>query len=342
MREERPLSQPATETLADRLRRPLAVGQAVGAQWALLALAFLVALPVGLRFSRFYLLTLTYAYLFAALAVSWFLLARAGQISLGHAAFFGLGAYASALAALRLGISPWIGLILGTVVATLFAVPVGVVCFRFRGFYFALATFAAAEVAKAIVMNWDSLTYGAQGLVGIPGFGRLHVGPWVVNFDLSRTPGYYLAWAFLALTLLVAHRVIRSELGLAFTAVREDEEAAAAIGINPQRVKMIAFLISAAITGAGGALYAHLTHYLEPGLAFSVSISSLPLVMALFGGLASLAGPLVGGLLLYLTDQLVFQRLFPTWHQVWYGLTLIIVVLYMPRGLMGWFLRRRR
>ena len=139
-----------------------------------------------------------------------------------------------------------------------------------------------------------------------------------------------------------AEGVRHTPQGLAFTAVREDEEAAAAIGIDPQRVKMTAFLISAAITGAGGALYAHLTHYLEPELAFNVSISSLPLVMSLFGGLGSLAGPLVGGLLLYLTDQLVFQRLFPSWHQVWYGLTLIIVVLYMPRGLMGWLLRRRR
>ncbi len=313
------------------------MGQAVGDRWAAWTLVLLVALPVPLGLDRFYLLTLTFAHLFAALAVSWFLVARTGQISLGHAAFFGLGAYTSALAALRLGISPWVGVLLGAALAVCSAVVIGVVCFRFRGFYFALATFAAAEVAKAIVMNWDRVTYGAQGLVGIPGFGSVELGSFIVlNFDTSRVPGYYLTLVFLALTLFTAHRVMRGSLGLAFTAVRENEDAAAAVGIHPGRVKMVAFLISAAITGAGGAVYAHLIHFLEPGLAFSVSVSSLPLVMSLFGGLASLAGPVIGGLALYLTDQLIFQPLFPTWHQVFYGITLIVVVLYMPRGLVGW------
>ncbi len=301
-----------------------------------------VVLPAALGFNRFYLLTLTFGYLFAGLAISWFLLARAGQISLGHAAFFGLGAYASALSVLRLGVSPWVGLLLGIVTAVLFAVVVGLVCFRFHGLYFALATFAAAEVAKALVLNWDSLTYGAQGLVGIPAFPTFNLGGLRVDFQASRLPNYYVALIFLVVTLLIVHRVIRGSLGLAFTAVRESEEAAGAIGIDPMRIKMMALLISAAVTGGGGALYAHLLHYLEPNLAFSVSVSSLPLVMSLFGGLASLAGPLIGGLLLYLVDALVFQSFFPTWHLVLYGATLIFVVLYMPRGLTGWLLDTRR
>jgi branched-chain amino acid transport system permease protein len=200
-----------------------------------------------------------------------------------------------------------------------------------------LATFAAAEVAKAVVLNWDSLTYGAQGLVGIPGFAALNLGTLRLDFEASRLPNYYVALAFLVLTVLVAHQVMSGSLGLAFTAVRESEEAAEAIGINPMRIKMIALLVSAAVTGAGGAVYAHLLHYLEPNVAFSVSVSSLPLVMSLFGGLASLAGPLIGGLTLYLVDALVFQSLFPAWHQVLYGATLVFVVLYMPRGLIGWF-----
>lgn len=305
-------------------------------------LMLLALLPAAVNLNRFYLVTLTFGYLFTSLAVGWFLLARAGQISVGHAAFFGLGAYASALGALRLGMSPWVGLVLGMLVAMLFAVPVGVVCFRFRGFYFALATFATAEVAKAIVLNWDSLTYGAQGLVGIPGLPAINLGGLRLDFSASRLPNYYVALTFLALTLLVAHWVLSGSLGLAFTTVRESEDAAAAIGINPGRIKMIALLISAAVTGVGGALYAHLLHFLEPNLAFNVSMSSLPLVMSLFGGLVSLAGPLVGGLTLYLVDELIFQSLFPTWHQVLYGATLIFVVLYMPRGLVGWVLSVRR
>lgn len=307
---------------------------------AVLVLVLLGLLPMVLGFDRFYLLTLTFGYLFASLALSWFLLARAGQISLGHAAFFGLGAYASALGTLRLGVSPWLGLVLGLAVAVLFAVPVGVVCFRFQGLYFALATFAAAEVAKAVVLNWNSLTYGAQGVVGIPGFPAIDLGGRHVDFAASRLPSYYVALTFLTTTLLVVHRLLSGSLGLAFTAVRESEDAAQAIGIDPMRIKMIALLVSAAVTGAGGALYAHLLHYLEPHLVFNVSISSLPLVMSLFGGLVSLAGPLVGGLTLYLVDELIFQSLFPTWHQVLYGATLIFVVLYMPRGVMGWILDR--
>ncbi|MFQ5857933.1 MAG: branched-chain amino acid ABC transporter permease [Anaerolineae bacterium] len=311
-----------------------------GFRISLAVLVLLVLLPAALSFDRFYLLTLTFGYLFASLAVSWFLLARAGQISLGHAAFFGLGAYASALSALRFGVSPWLGLLLGMAVAVLFAVPVGVVCFRFRGLYFALATFAAAEVAKAIVLNWESLTSGAQGLVGIPGFPAFGLGALRLDFDASRLPNYYLALLFLVITLLVVHRVLSGKLGLAFTAVRESEEAAEAIGIDPMRIKMVALLVSAAVTGVGGALYAHLLHYLEPSLAFSVSISSMPLVMALFGGLVSLAGPLIGGLTLYLVDELIFQSFFPTSHQVLYGATLIFVVLYMPRGLVGWLFKQ--
>lgn len=335
--EEQTLSRPAGQQLAERLRSPLAVGQAVGDGWVVLILAVLALLPMVLNLNRSYLLTLTFAYLFAGLAASWFLLARAGQISLGHAAFFGLGAYTSAVGALRFGVSPWLGLALGMVVAVLFAVPVGLVCFRFHGLYFALATFAAAEVAKAIVLNWDSLTYGAQGLIGIPGLPAIGlVGAWHLDFSAGRLPNYYVALIFLGIALLVVHMVISGSLGLAFTAVRESEEAAEAIGINPTRVKMIALLVSAGVTGVGGALYAHLLHFLEPDVAFSVSVSSLPLVMSLFGGLVSLAGPLIGGLTLYLVGELVFQSYFPTWHQVLYGATLIFVVLYMPRGLMGW------
>ncbi|MFQ5341000.1 MAG: branched-chain amino acid ABC transporter permease [Anaerolineae bacterium] len=305
---------------------------------AFLVVVLLGLLPAALGFDRFYLLTLTFGYLFVGLAISWFLLARAGQISLGHAAFFGLGAYASAVSVLRLDVSPWVGLVLGTVAAVLFAVVVGLVCFRFHGLYFALATFAAAEVAKSVVLNWDSLTYGAQGLVGIPGFPAFSLGMLHVDFETSRLPNYYVALIFLVATLLIIHWMIHGSLGLAFTAVRESEEAAGAIGINPMRIKVIALLVSAAVTGAGGAVYAHVLHYLEPNLVFSVSVSSLPLVMSLFGGLVSLAGPLIGGLLLYLVDALLFQRFFPAWHLVLYGATLIFVVLYMPRGLMGWIL----
>jgi len=298
----------------------------------LLALLFLPLVP---WFRDYILFVLTLAYLFATLAMSWTLLARAGQISLGHAAFFGLGAYGSALLVLRLHVNPLPAVILGAVLAALFAWLVGRTFFRFGGLYFALATFALNEVIKAIVSNFDSLTNGSQGLVGIPSFTSMAIGPLTVDFLHTRWPNYYVAWLLLFAVVWTTRWLMTARVGLAFAAIREQEVAAAALGVDLGLYKGRALLISAFFTGLCGAFYAHLIHFLNPNEVFNLSLSALPLVMSMFGGMTTISGPLIGALTLYLVDAFIFQPLFPFSHQMLYGIAIIGVLLFMPRGLSG-------
>lgn len=299
-------------------------------------LAGLAIVPLVIQFSTYYLWLLTIGCLFAGLAMAWTILARCGQISLGHAAFFGLGAYTSAIFSSKFGGSPFIGLVIASIVAAVAAALVGAVAFRMRGLYFALATFAANEVVKAIVQNWDTLTGGAWGLVAIPDFSNLMIGGFTLNFQTSRAPGYYLVLGFLGITMLISYILLNSRIGLAFAAIREGELAAASLGVNAYRYKLLALLLSAALTGVAGAMYAHLVHFIEVNTVFSISLSGIPLIMSLFGGISRLSGPIIGGLALYMTDQLIFQPLFPSSHHMFYGAVLMIVLILMPQGLVSW------
>jgi len=299
-------------------------------------LAGLAVVPLAIQFNTYYLWLLTIGYLFAGIAMAWTILARCGQISLGHAAFFGLGAYTSAIFSSKFGGSPFIGLIIASIVAAVTAALVGAVAFRTRGLYFALATFAANEVVKAIVLNWDALTGGAWGLVAIPDFSNLMFGGFTINFQTGRAPGYYLVLGFLGSTMLISHMLLNSRVGLAFAAIREGELAAASLGVNIYYYKLLALLLSAALTGVAGAMYAHLVHSIEASTVFNISLSGIPLIMSLFGGISRLSSPIIGGLTLYLTDQLIFQPLFPSSHHMFYGAVLMVVLILMPQGLLSW------
>ncbi|NOZ05316.1 MAG: branched-chain amino acid ABC transporter permease [Chloroflexi bacterium] len=301
----------------------------------LLFLFALLFLPLVPWFGDYILFVLTLAYLFATLAMSWTLLARAGQISLGHAAFFGLGAYGSALLVLRAHANPVVAVAFGAALAALFAWLMGKVFFRFGGLYFALATFAINEVVKAVVSNFDSLTNGSQGLVGIPPFSPITIGPLTIDFLHTRWPNYYVAWLLMFAVVWTTRWLMRARVGLAFAAIRERELAAASLGVDLGLYKGRALLISAFFTGLCGAFYAHLIHFLNPNEVFSLSLSALPLVMSMFGGMTTISGPLIGALTLYLVDAFIFQPLFPFSHQMLYGIAIIGVLLFMPRGLSG-------
>lgn len=307
-----------------------------------LALIPLGALPLLLRFDNYYLQVMSMALLFAYLALSWSLLRYCGQISFGHAAFFGVGAYTSALLSLKAGLSPWLGLLLGGGMAMVASAVVGFASLTLRGPYFSLATLAWAEVLKAIVLNMGAVTNGPQGLVGIPPFPTL--GFHGLTFDFYGTPGpnYYLVLACLTMLILVTSWIARSKLGLAFLAVREGEEAAEALGVNTFKYKMAALLISAFFTGLGGAIYAHLVHFIAPGMAFNIYFSAIPMVMALFGGALTIMGPVIGALSLYLANEFIFKGLFLTAHELLYGAMIMAVMLFMPRGIVGWLEERWR
>jgi len=304
-----------------------------------LGVLLLVAVPPLTGFHPYYLYVLSTAFLFATLAAAWNLLAYAGQISFGHAAFFGLGAYGAALTSLA-GLSPWGAIGVGGIVGALGALGIGLASARLRGPYLALATLAYAEAWRGVALNWTGLTGGGSGLIGLPPLTALDWLP--LDLARGRAGTYYLSLAFLVGVLGSFAAVLRSRVGLAFAAVREEEERASLLGVRPLPWKLLAFALSALFTALAGGLYVHTVRVVEPDLVFSRHFSILPLVMATVGGLGSLLGPVAAALGLYLVSELVLHPYAPALHQLPYALALVAVVLYLPGGLAGLRARRRR
>jgi len=305
-------------------------------RWAGLGVVGLAAVFPILVGRHEYLLYLgTMALLHGLLAQSWSLTAQAGLISFGHAAFFGVGAYASALLSLRCELSPWIALGLAALLAGATGVTAVEVAGDLRGPYFSLATLALSEILHVVALHWTSLTEGAWGLVGVPSL------PWI-SAGRTRTPDYYVALILLGALCGTSAWIRRAPLGLALRAIRQGECRAAASGVDPRRAKRIAFAVSGLFAGAAGALQAHIFHWVDPASAFSPTRSVLPLVMTMFGGADYLAGPLLGAGFLYLGNELILQRLVPVGHLWLYGATLVVVVLLLPDGILGWIHVRMR
>ena len=293
--------------------------------------ALAVALPALVAFDPYYLYVGAAACLWAALATAWGLLAYAGQVSLGQAAFFGAGAYASALLAQSAGVSPWLGVLAAGLVGAVVAVPIGLGAHRLRGAYLALGTLAYAEALRAIALNWTGLTGGGSGLVGIPGLPA----PAAFAPGGGRLGSYYVALALLLSVLALAAGLRRCRIGLAWAAIREREDRAVHLGLATTRYKVLAFVCSGAVTAIGGAVYAHAVRFVDPDLVFGRSLSLLPLVMATFGGALALLGPMCGALVLYLGSELIIQPALPRFHQLPYALALVVTVLALPGGLAG-------
>lgn len=291
-----------------------------------LALALCLPFLLGRQEYLLYLLTMTF--LFGLLAESWNLPAQAGLISFGHAAFFGVGAYASALLSLRLQLSPWIGLLTAALLASAFGLLAAEVAGNLTGPYFSLATLAMAEILRVIALNWTTLTEGAWGLVGVPSLLWGGMG--------ARAADYYAALLMLAAACGASAWIRRAPLGLAIQAIRQGEARAAASGVDARRVKRIVLAAGGLFAGGAGALHAHIFHWVDPATAFSLNLSILPLVMAMFGGGGYLLGPALGAAVLYLGNELVFQRLAPGGHLWLYGGALILVILGLPSGILGW------
>ena len=298
------------------------------------AASLAVALPALVASDPYFLYVGAAACLWAALATAWGLLAYAGLVSLGQAAFFGVGAYTSALLAQRAGWAPWLGVLIAGLAGALVAVPVGVGAHRLRGAYLALGTLAYAEALRLVALNWTGLTGGGSGLVGIPDL-PVPGSAALLAPSRGRAGSYYVALALLLGVLALAAGLRRGRVGLAWAAIREREERAAQLGLATTRYKVLAFACSGAVTAIGGAVYAHAVRFVEPDLVFGRSLSLLPLVMATFGGAVPLLGPTGGALVLYLGAELIFQPLLPRFHQLPYALALVATVLALPQGLAG-------
>ena len=295
----------------------------------------LIVLPLMVQSNDYILQVFTHALLLASLALAWNFLGVSGSISLGHAAFFGVGAYTSALLSLDQALSPWFTIPVAGLLATGLGLIMGLICLRLRGAYFALATLAFVEVPRVITDNWDALTRGSLGLVGISGLPTLRLGDWYVDFGSSITASYYLVFVYsFALLGLVAF-VFRSNMGLAFQAIREEEIAAEAVGIQTNRYRLFCLLISAFFTGISGACYAHLVRYIEPSLVYGLHFSAIPMILAICGGRFTILGPALAAIVLYPLNQFIFHPLLPAGHEILYGAVLILTVLFMPDGFLG-------
>jgi branched-chain amino acid transport system permease protein len=262
--------------------------------------------------------------LYALMALgSSLVLGLAGQLSLCHAAFFAIGGYTSAILTTRTGLGFWTALLTGMVLAALSGLAVSLVTFRVRGYYLALVTLAFAELVRVVVSYWIDVTRGMMGIRGIP---PVTLGPWVLDTPLDM---FYLSAGFCLVGLVVYQAVTYSVVGRALLAVRDDETAARASGLNTRALKIFAFAASAVFASAGGSILAHYYTAITPDLA-SIHETTAVLVIVVIGGLGSAAGAVFGSMVVNLLPE-VFRG-FGEYRLLVYGLILLIVILYQPQG----------
>jgi branched-chain amino acid transport system permease protein len=274
---------------------------------------------------------------FTVLALSLnLLLGYTGQLSLGHAAFFGIGAYTSALLALRLDWPFWAGLPAGVLAAGIAGWAIGRLALKLRGAYFVLVTISFAGVVSLVSVNWMELTNGPLGLPGVP---APELGPWSFR---TKPAYYYLVLAASALSYLVCHRLVHSRVGRALVALRENEPLAESVGVDATRYLVVAAVVSAGLAGMAGSLYAHYTRFVSPEV-FLFTYTVTMVIMVVAGGKGTLAGPVVGALLFTGLPEVLREATSWQWQMLAYGVILIALVFFLPRGIVptvaGWLRR---
>jgi branched-chain amino acid transport system permease protein len=303
--------------------------------WLGLLIAVFLVLPMVVT-SRFAIDIFIRILLFAFIGAAWNLMGGyAKQLSLGHAAYFGLGAYTSTILQIDFGISPWIGMVAGGVVAMLASLPIGALCFRLRGPYFAISTIATAQVLMLLFLKFRDFAWGAEGTT-IPNLGNA---PLMMQFE-AKAAYYYIALGLLAIGLLITHRIERSWMGYYLVAIGEDEDAAEAIGVNAPKVKREIYMVSAFLTALAGTFYVQYIYFIDPNTAFSFNISVEAALVSIVGGVGTLWGPVIGTVLLETTSALLQSWLgsgFGGIQLTVYSLILIGVILWRPTGLLGVF-----
>lgn len=301
---------------------------------ALVVLAIvLLALPQVVK-SSFAIDIFIRILLFSFIGVAWNLMGGyAKQLSLGHAAYFGLGAYTSTIMQVDFGISPWLGIIAGGVVAAIASLPIGWLCFRLRGPYFTIATIATAQALMLIFLKFRDLAWGAEGTT-IPNLGS---SPLMLQFE-NKASYYYVILGLLALGLFITHKIEQSWMGYYLVAIGEDEDAAEAIGVNAPRMKRDIYMISAFLTGLAGTFYVQYIYFIDPPSAFNLNVSIEAALVSIVGGIGTLWGPVIGTVLLETTSALLQSWLGSSTGGIQltvYALILMAVILWRPTGLMG-------
>jgi branched-chain amino acid transport system permease protein len=306
------------------------------------ALAVLLLTAPAWLWSPYHLHVLIMAGIFSVLALSLnLLLGYTGQLSLGHAAFFGIGAYTSALVTLRLAWPVWSGLLAAVLAAGLAGYGIGRLSLKLRGAYFVLVTISFAGVTYLVSLNWMELTNGPLGLPDVPAPALTIPGLGELSFR-AKSRYYYLVLAVAAAACFVCHRLVHSRLGRALVALRENEALAESVGIDGTRYLVLAAVVSAAMAGAAGSLYAHYTRFVSPEV-FLFTYTVTMVIMVVAGGKGTLTGPVVGAVLFTVLPEALREATSWQWQMVLYGVLLILTIVFLPKGIVpavaGW--RRR-
>jgi len=301
--------------------------------YLLLAAVFVILMLLPLFLDNYALGIFVMIFFWAYVGQSWNVLTGyTGHISLGHALYIGIGAYATTFLAQTFGLTPWIGMFLGGLIAVAIALFLGFLGFRFglRGVYFVIMTIAFAELARLAVSHIEAL----GSFTGI----FLDFNPSFYNFQFrGNIPYYYIALGFMVASLIAVRMIEVSKIGRFIVAIREDEEAAQALGVNTFKYNMIAIAISAFMTSLAGAFYANYIFYLHPNSLFGMSMSIELILRPIVGGLGTLFGPIIGSI--FLTPLSEISRAYfakgglEGLHLILYGALAILVVLFMPKGI---------
>ncbi len=293
-----------------------------------------LAILVSVVQNAFVLHLLIMVFTSIALGLAWNIIGGyGGQLSFGHAAFYGIGAYTSTLLFVHFGLTPWVGMIAGGVLAVLVSLVLGMPCFRLRGTYFTLATIAFAEVLRILTVYFKEITGGSIGIVL-----QFKGGFWNLMFR-NREPFAYIALALMALVYYLSVWIENSRLGYYLSALKENEDGARALGINTYRSKLVALMISAFLTSLVGSFFAQYLTFIEPESEFSLGLSIAISLPVMIGGIGTAIGPVIGAFIITPLQELLriyisgeYQGL----QSIIYGIVLVLVVIYIPQGIHKW------
>jgi len=308
-------------------------------------LLFLTSVPLWLdNLYVLHVLIMSGIFIIAAMSLN-LLLGYTGQLSLGHVAFFGIGAYTSSLATLgftvhllpdwQVSVDPkpvWFGMLLGTAVSGLCGWAIGRLSFKVRGAYFVIVTISFAEVIRLVALNWVELTQGPMALNNIP-YLTLGIPGWFEISFLRKPANFYLVLAVAILSYVVIRRLVHSRAGRAMIGLRENEALAASVGVDVTRYLVLATVVSAAMAGAAGTLYAHYIRIVDPDVFLFIYTVTM-VIMVVTGGKGTLAGPVVGGVIFgLLPETLRAFEIGPEIQWVIYGILMVLVVYFLPEGI---------
>jgi branched-chain amino acid transport system permease protein len=330
-------------------------GYSTPAFLAYLAVIALVALVP--QFSRKPLILHMWIMVFLAIAQgsAWNVVGGyAGQYSVGHAAYFGMGAYITMLLLELFQVAPWYGILVAVAGSVVLSLIIGTITFRLRGPYFVLASISMAEIIRLAALHFKDVTRGAEGILlnSIPPLET----PWFVVKFLGKVPFFYASLGLAVIIISVNWFVQHSKLGYTFQAIREDQDAAHSLGINPTLHKNLALMISAAFTASAGGLFALYVRFIDPNIAFGIDVSVQAVLICIIGGIGTILGPVVGSVVLVLLSETLRN---PKWlvqaglmgdesttvafieahlsnaHVLFYGVLVVVVVLFAPDGFLG-------